>query len=99
MVPSLRPGIPVVYHVPRTAADHDGAREDVSLPGVEGLFSDWFWEARALAHLVDYIAAWFQQGSRDESAARLLGRLLIGELVRSAQTPTTSRSCSRRCRG
>ena len=35
------------------------------------------------SNLVDYVAAWFQQGPRDE----FMARLLISELVRTARTP------------
>lgn len=57
-------------------------RQDVSIPGLDGVISGILGPNAPLSRLLDYIVSWFSNGDRQEEDARYLGKLLLNEVIR-----------------
>ncbi len=90
IVPDASPAAPQEYAVYRAGAEQPSgspSREDIALPGLDGIFSGDFSRTPGLRQLAEYIVEWYLRKPRDEWMARQLARILVAELVRIAVSP------------
>jgi len=89
VIPDFALDVPITYGVAHTLDSplfDVPARRDAPMRGCDEIIHGVLSATPGLAHLAEYCVVWFQQSSRVEAEARLLGTLFLAEIERVAAT-------------